>query len=728
MIREPELLLKEENDRYYILASSSYADDQTRVLNFGDTFAIFDRWGDAKQLGTGVQGIYHEGTRFLSDLEFRLNGHRPVLLSSAVKNENEIFSIDLTNPTISLDNGLVIDKGVIHIGRNKFLQEGICYETITLHNYDVRPYSLQASFVFRSDFSDIFEVRGMVRKIRGEVLPPEISKDGHLKLSYIGLDGIRRTTWIHFEAGREWIEAGSIVYPVRLEPGAHVEIRYTLQFEVGGEDNVAPDNQREAFRKIQQARDQGKERMASITCTNEEFSDWIDRSKFDLISLLRHTRYGWYPYAGVPWYNTPFGRDAIITAMESLWIAPDIARGVLLFLAANQAMELDPFRDAEPGKILHEARGGEMAALNEIPFRQYYGTIDATPLFISLAGQYYKRTGDKETIRMIWENINMALNWIHQYGDVDGDGFVEYQQKEASGLFNQGWKDSHDCISHEDGKIAQPSIALCEVQGYVYDAYLQVAYLGDMMGEAKKAKEYRRMAKELKKRFNDVFWDSELGCYVLALDRDKNPCRIKTSNAGQCLFTGIVSKARAKKLVDTLMQPDMFTGWGIRTLSSTAARYNPMSYHNGSVWPHDSALVAYGMAKYGFVNESMKIMSGLFQACLYIDLKRLPELFCGFSYRAGEAPTSYPVACVPQAWSVAAVFLLIQACLQITIDVPAKVISFNDPRLPQYLDRVRVTNLQVPDGVFEFEFHRHRSDVGIQTLNKPEDWKVIVYK
>ncbi|HYF68020.1 MAG TPA: amylo-alpha-1,6-glucosidase [Ohtaekwangia sp.] len=726
MIRDPEVL-KEENDRYYILASSSYADDQTRVLNFGDTFAVFDRWGDTKQIGTKVQGIYHEGTRFLSDLEFRMNGQRPVLLSSTIRSENEIFSIDLTNPTIKLDNGLLIEKGVIHIGRSKFLQEGICYESIILHNYDVRPYTLNASFNFKSDFSDIFEVRGIKRKLRGEVLPPEISNDGHLKLAYIGLDHIKRTTWIRFEAGREWIEGSSIVYPIRLEPGERHEIRYTLQFQVGDND-FAPDNHLEAFRYIQKMRDEGKEKLAEITSGNEEFTNWINRSKFDLLSLLRHTPYGFYPYAGVPWYNTPFGRDGIITAMEALWIAPDIAKGVLLFLAANQAREHDAFRDAEPGKILHEARGGEMAALNEVPFRQYYGTIDATPLYISLAGQYYKRTADKETIKKIWESINLALHWIEAYGDIDKDGFVEYEQKQESGLFNQGWKDSHDCISHEDGRIAQPSIALCEVQGYVYEAYLQTAYLADMMGEPDKVRTYKTKAKNLKKRFNDVFWDKELGCYVLALDHEKNPCRVRSSNAGQCLFTGIVASNKAAKLVETMMQSDMFSGWGIRTLSSTSARYNPMSYHNGSVWPHDSAMVAAGMAKYGFVKESMRVMEGLFNASLFIDLKRMPELFCGFPWRPGEAPTSYPVACIPQAWSVASVFLLLQSCLQLTIDAPNKKLVFNDPHLPEYLDRVVVKNLQVPDGAFELEFNRHVWDVGIHTLSKPDDWQVVVYK
>jgi glycogen debranching enzyme len=726
MVKDQDLV-KFENDRYYILASSSYADDQTRVLNFGDTFAIFDRWGDAKQIGQGVQGIYHQGTRFISDLEFRINGYRPMLLSSNIKLENEEFSVDLTNPNIRLDNGLHLEKGVIHIGRSKFLQEGICYESITLHNFDVRPHTLQASFIFRSDFVDIFEVRGMKRKDRGEIIPTEVSSDGHLKMSYVGLDNVKRTTWIRFEAGREWIEGSSILYPVRLDAGEHIEIRYTLQFQVG-ENDVAPDNHLDAFQKIQRTRHEAKESIAMLTSDNEEFTNWLERSRFDLLSLLQTTEHGWYPYAGVPWYNTAFGRDGIITAMETLWIAPDIAKGVLRFLAATQAKELDPFRDAEPGKILHEARGGEMAMLNEIPFRQYYGTIDATPLFISLAGQYYRRTADKETIKEIWPNIVSALKWIEDYGDIDKDGFVEYQQKLESGLFNQGWKDSHDCISHQDGTIAEPSIALCEVQSYVYDAYLQVAYLANMFGENQVAGTATEKAKALKKQFNEVFWDEEMECYVLALDGHKNPCRVKTSNAGQCLLSGIVSPTKAAKLVNTLMQSDMYSGWGLRTLSSHAVRYNPMSYHNGSVWPHDTALVAAGMARYGFFSEASQLMNGLFNACLFIDLHRLPELFCGFPCRHGEPPTAYPVACVPQAWSVASVFLLVQSCLQLTVDAPGKTLFLDNPQLPSYLKTLTIKNLKVEEGIFNLQFTKHENDVGIVTLSKPDDWKIIVSK
>lgn len=721
-----EEFVRLESDRYYILATSSYADDRTKVLNVGDTFAIFDRWGDNKQIGQGVQGIYHEGTRFICDTEFRINGYRPLLLSSNIKIENEIFSIDLTNPRIELEENRVLEKGVIHIGRSKFLREGACYESVVLHNHDINTHVLETSFFFRSDFRDIFEVRGMKRDKRGIILPPQIDNHGHLKLAYEGLDGIKRTAWVQFESETEWVEGSSVIFPVRLDPGERVEIRYAILLQVGDQP-VIFDPYSTALEKVLDDLKEGKKNITSIETDNEQFSNWIDRSKFDLLSLLRNTEHGPYPYAGVPWYNTAFGRDGIITALESLWIAPQIGKGVLKFLAANQATTSDPFRDAEPGKILHEARGGEMAELNEVPFKQYYGTIDATPLFISLAGSYYKRTGDITTIRSIWSNILSAINWIETYGDIDGDGFVEYKQKMESGLLNQGWKDSHDSVSHEDGRLAEPSIALCEVQGYVYDAYRQAAYLATALGQHEEARTFDNKAEILKTRFNEVFWDEPMQMYVLALDGGKNPCRVKTSNAGHCLFSGIVPKERAGKMVKALMQPDMFSGWGIRTLSSEALRYNPMSYHNGSVWPHDTALVAAGMAQYGFVKESMQLVQGLFNACLFLDLQRLPELFCGFAFRHGEAPTSYPVACVPQAWSVASVFILLQACLQITIDVPQKKLIFNNPHLPESLKQLTLRNLTVPGGVFEIECARHRRDVGINTISKPEGWQVIVY-
>lgn len=724
MIKDHDALVKLENDRYYILASSSYTDDRTRVLNNGDTFAVFDRWGDINQLGTGVQGLYYQGTRFVSDMQFRINGYRPVLLSSNIKDENEILSIDLSNPPFA-DNDTSTDKGVLHISRNKFLVDGMCFEKIVLHNYDTEDHTVECEFSFSADFRDIFEVRGLRRKKRGTMNQPEIDKNGTLTISYLGLDDIYRSLRIHFFTKVSWKEHDAAMLKIRLKATEQVDISYAVQCAVG-KVNDMPANFDGAWQTVLEGLKTKKEKITEIETSNEQFTHWMDRSRRDMISLLAESEHGLYPYAGVPWYNTTFGRDAIITAIESLWVAPEIAKGVLLFLAAHQAREVDPFRDAEPGKILHEARGGEMAELNEIPFRKYYGTVDATPLFVMLAGRYFKRSCDKETIIKIWENIEMALNWIEEYGDSDHDGFVEYKQKMDSGLSNQGWKDSFDCVFHEDGTLAKAPIALCEVQGYVYDAYIQASYLAKQFNKPALNKLYKEKAIALRKKFNEAFWDDELNIFVLALDGEKKPCRIKTSNAGQCLFTGIADQNKARKMVKTLMQPDLFCGWGIRTLSSEAKRYNPMSYHNGSVWPHDTALVAYGMGRYGLTSSSMDLLEGLFSASLYIELQRMPELFCGFSIRHGEAPTSYPVACSPQAWSVSAVYLMLQSCLQIFIDAPRKELTFNNPVLPSYLEKVCVRNLVVSSGIFELEFQRYEWDISIHIISKPHDWKVIV--
>ena len=713
------------DDKYYISSNSTYADDRTRVLNDSDTFGVFDRWGDIQPIGEEVQGLYHDGTRFLSALEVRLNGERPLLLSSSIKEENEVLSVDLTNPEFT-DGSSLLRKGTLHISRCKFVQHGSCFETVRLTNYDTQPHTVRLTVAAHADFKDIFEVRGMVRPRRGTIDPCRI-EGATMMLPYRGLDKIERCTEITFSPPPMAFDNHQVHYTLTLYPQQAQEIAYTVCLRIDQQLTRTISHQ-EARQKLTEQLEDTRSITASVNTSNEQFNHWINRSKTDLISLLADTPYGKYPYAGVPWYNTAFGRDGLLTAYQLLWLAPNIAQGVLHFAAQTQAQTSDPASDAEPGKVFHETRGGEMVALNELPFRRYYGTIDATPLFVMLAGAYYQRTGDEATIRDLWPNIRAALRWIDTYGDPNGDGFVAYEHKAKNGLANQGWKDSFDSIMHEDGTLAEPPIALCEVQGYVYAAKVQAARLARTLGEEPLAQQLALEAATLKQRFNDTFWDEALQTFVLARDGQGRPCRVKSSNAGQCLFTGIVDESHAPALAATLLHDDLFSGWGIRTLGTSEKRYNPMSYHNGSVWPHDVALIAHGLSRYGFQEEVQQLVAGLFDATLFIDLQRLPELFCGFIRRPGEGPTAYPVACSPQAWSVAAVFLLLQSLLNVNIEAERRQIVFRNPSLPAYLRHVRIEKLPLGVDYATLEMHRRTYDVGVQIVHKPDNWEVLICK
>jgi glycogen debranching enzyme len=465
-----------------------------------------------------------------------------------------------------------------------------------------------------------------------------------------------------------------------------------------------------------------------VWAANRQFNEWMNRSIADLHMMRTNTAYGPYPYAGVPWFSTVFGRDGIISALECLWFDPGMARGVLSYLAATQSNETIPEKDSQPGKILHEARGGEMAALGEVPYSRYYGSTDATPLFVILADAYLERSGDLEFTTSIWPNVQRALMWIDTHGDIDGDGFVEYARRTPRGLLNQGWKDSHDAVFHANGDVPDGPIALCEVQGYVYAARRAAATLARRLGDRTAADTLTAQAEEIRLAFEEKFWSDELGTYVFALDGEKRRCEVRTSNAGHCLWTGIASPERAARVAATLLDETSFSGWGIRTVASGIPRYNPMAYHNGSIWPHDNAIIAAGFARYGLMKEAEVVFNALYDASLFFDLHRLPELFCGFKRRPGESPTHYPVSCSPQTWASASVFMFLQSMFGLTVRGAESEVVFARPALPAFLPEVRLTGLRVGDGRLDLQLNRHEYDVSVNVLERDGDIRVVVMK
>jgi glycogen debranching enzyme len=712
-------------DRWYIAADSSYADDRAWVLNEGDTFGVFDRWGDVHPLGRGVQGVYHADTRYVSSLRLTLDGRRPLLLSSTVREQNDVLTVDLTNPALPRADGGTVPQGVIHVHRTGLLRAGAHYGELVVTNHDTAAHVVTVSLRIEADFRDIFEVRGTPRARRGTLREPDLDEHGP-RYAYVGLDGVERATEVFVEPAPSHLATDGVDFRLALEPGRTARIVHRLGFRRSDAVPTAHASRNDAV--AAQARDyaQRRARFATIETSSRRFDHWLARSRADLVSLIADTPHGPYPYAGVPWFNTPFGRDGLLTALEMLWVAPDVARGVLRYVAATQATVDDAYRDAEPGKAFHEVRGGEMAALGEVPFARYYGSVDATPLYVALAGAYLARTGDVATIGALWPSLEAALAWIDGRADSGRDGFVDYRARHASGLANQGWKDSYDSVSHADGRLAPAPIALCEVQGYAYAAWRAAARMAHALGDADAALGFERRARALRERFDAVFWLPALDCYALACDASGALCAVRSSNAGQCLWTGIALPERAAPLAGTLLSDALYSGWGVRTLASDAARYNPMSYHNGSVWPHDCALVAYGLSRYGLVDAAQTILEGLYDASTHLNLQRLPELFCGFPRREGEGPTAYPVACSPQAWAVGAPFLLLQAVLGLDVDADAREVQLRHPRLPREVDWLRIRDWQLGGASAELHVARRDGRVDVTAATLPEGWRVTV--
>ncbi|HLY06549.1 MAG TPA: amylo-alpha-1,6-glucosidase [Rhizomicrobium sp.] len=669
------------------------------VLKQGDMFLVADIYGDVEGES---DGLFRNDTRVLSCFRLLIGGNRASLLGGNVAQDNVFFTAHLTNHPLAPIGGQSTPEGVIHVERTRFLWDCRLYEMLVLTNFSERKAELPFSYVFGADFRDMFEVRGRQRAARGKMFPPKISEHGVL-LGYEGLDGVVRWTAIAFSPAPKRVAANRADFLVTLEPGGCFE----LHAEIGPEFTGLPDSAR--FRAgAARARFamRGARRMGgSLKSSGRLFDDWTERSRADLALLTTQLPTGPFPYAGIPWFSTPFGRDAIITSLQILWLDPGLARGVLSFLASTQAHERSIFQDSAPGKIMHEARKGEMTTLKEVPFGQYYGAVDTTPLYVMLAGAYAERTGDMDFIRELWSSLEAAMDWIENEQANDPDGFVCYRASRGNGLVNQGWKDSNDSIFHADGTLAHGAIAVVEVQGYAYAAFRTMAALSERRRDMEAASRWRKRAEAIRTAIEQKFWMEDLGTYAIARDGEGRLCRVRASNPGHLLYTGVPTRRRARRVADQLLSPALNSGWGIRTLARGEPRYNPMSYHNGSVWPHDGAICTSGIARYGDREGVVKMVSELFEAGVRFDM-RLPELFCGFPRVPGGPPIAYPVACLPQAWSSGAPFMLLQACLGLRVDGIKREIHVDRPTLPIGIDHLELRHVCIGDLSTDVMFQR----------------------
>ena len=674
------------------------------ALKQGDMFAVADAFGDM----TGTDdGLFNDDTRILSRFKLLLSGAQPSLLSGGVSRDNALFTANLTNSPLPVLGGHIARQGVIHLRRSRFLWQSRLYERIAIKSYSEYETPLALTLAYGADFHDTFEVRGTQRPMRGRMLAPEVDETA-VTLAYLGLDGVTRRTRIAFSLKPDRITAELADFSFDIKPHDKVE----LYLEIGDAPAEQPDRCRfraglaRARVAMRSARRQG----ASLRSSVRLFNEWLERSRADLALLTTKLPTGQFPYAGIPWFSTPFGRDAIITSMQMLWLNPLLARGVLAFLAQTQAHEYSAFRDAAPGKIMHEARKGEMTALRELPFGQYYGGVDTTPLFVMLAGAYARRTGDMAFIETIWPSLIAAMGWIDDEGDTNKDGFIDYEANMGRGLVNQGWKDSDDSVFHSDGTLATGPIALVEVQGYAFAAFLAMSHLVRRKGELKLAEQWEKRAEQMRQAVEREFWMPDLQYYALALDGSRRQCKVRASNPGHLLYCGLPEQGRANAVAAQLTTPDLNSGWGVRTLATCEARYNPMSYHNGSVWPHDTAICSAGLARYGALDSAVRVLSELFEAAVHFEM-RLPELYCGFTRQPGEPPIDYPVACLPQAWSSGALFMLLQACLGIHIDGFGEEVHIRNPRLPLGIDNLLLRGITIGDRSVDLEFQKSGKQV-----------------
>jgi glycogen debranching enzyme len=543
-------------------------------------------------------------------------------------------------------------------------------------------------------------------------------------ISYLGADELLRETKVKWDTQESRIsETGEVHFDVELKHQESVEIAFFIAPMINGNEPLQHEP-KEAMNKLRASYASWNASSTSISSDMPLFNKLYHRGVQDLRVLLTDLGYGQFPVAGLPWYSVPFGRDSLIAALQMLSSNPQIAKGTLLTMAAYQGQKEDEWRDEQPGKVMHEIRYGELAATNQVPFTPYYGTIDATPLFLLLTAEYYHWTGDLDFVSSLMPHLNAALNWIKEYGDYDKDSFVEYYQKSSKGIANQGWKDSADSVIHSNGDYAEAPIALVEVQGYVYQALTRLAPIFKSLGHEEQAEVMEKDAAQLRTRFEEDFWMNDEQFYAIALDKDKKRVDSVTSNAGHILMSGIASPERAKAVAARLVAPDLFGGYGIRTMSTAATGYNPMSYHDGSVWPHDNSLCLLGLSQSGFTEEAITVMQGLLNAADQFEYYRLPELYCGYSDQLG-APVPYPVACSPQAWAAGTPLTFVQALLGLQPNALTRQITIK-PALLNGMNDLKVEQLQIGNGTLSLRVSRVDNEPKLEILSNQTGYELVI--
>jgi glycogen debranching enzyme len=700
---------------------------KTLAVKEGDVFLYSDLEGNLDHGGMYGLGLYAHDTRFLSHFRMTVGGRDPVLLSSSAE-RGYMGHVDLTNPDLYEGDRVAVPQQTLNIRRVRVI-DGRLFERVRVKNYNRFPVAVDVAFTFGSDFADIFEVRGMLTPEHPRIEPPLLEAD-RVVLAMVGRDGVRRETRIAFGSKPDELRVeddGLVHASFRLSLGPYQTKLLSLTVDpVTGEERPPEIEFDVAVHRLRRSYEEWERDCTRLVTDNELFNELLDRSLRDLRALATRTDGGEVIQAGIPWYATVFGRDSLITSHQLLSVNPRPARETLRFLARYQGTEVDDWRDEQPGKILHEVRRGELAGAGLVPHTPYYGSVDATPWFLIVYAQHLRWTGDLAFAEELLPAAEAALRWIDTYGDLDGDGFVEYLCRSPGGMRNQGWKDSNDAVVHADGRLAEPPIALAEVQGYVYLAKERMADVYEALGMRERAREVLAQAEELRRRFNEAFWMEDERYFAMALDADKRQVRTVTSNPGHGLYCGIVDEDKAVALAKRLLAPDMFSGWGVRTMSKSAVAYNPMSYHNGSVWPHDNALIAAGLKRYGFVRATNRVATALFDAAITADYMRLPELFCGFTRRTPNRPVSYPIACSPQAWAAGSPFLLLQAMLGISAQANRNLLTVNRPHLPTWLNTVEVRDLAVGTSRISLLFQREGEITAFSVLSREGGVRVVL--